>query len=148
MRASELRVALVSSLLAASWSAGALAQPWLDPPTSQSPQQAPAHAPRGERLSPLTEDATRALAPPTSADLTRRPPDPGSPTERGLLESDRIGAAEKLATSYLSYWSALNALTLEATPEFYAPKVVFHGREMTAGNIRGEAPVYTPLACP
>jgi hypothetical protein len=33
---------------------------------------------------------------------------------------------------YLSYWSAPNAVTLDATPDFYAPQVLFHGRQTSA----------------
>ena len=33
---------------------------------------------------------------------------------------------------YLSYWSAPNAVTLDATPDFYAPQVLFHGRRLSA----------------
>jgi hypothetical protein len=34
--------------------------------------------------------------------------------------------------AYLAYWSAPNAIALDATPEFYAPRVLFHGRQMSA----------------
>ena len=41
-------------------------------------------------------------------------------------------AAEALAGAYLDYWSAPNAVTLDATPDFYAPRVEFHGRLLSA----------------
>ncbi|HKG86079.1 MAG TPA: hypothetical protein VKB16_23495 [Beijerinckiaceae bacterium] len=41
-------------------------------------------------------------------------------------------AAETLAGAYLDYWSAPNAVTLDATPDFYAPRVEFHGRLLSA----------------
>jgi len=41
-------------------------------------------------------------------------------------------AARQLAVDYLDFWSAPNALTLETMPGFYAPRVNFHGREMSA----------------
>jgi plasmid stabilization system protein ParE len=43
----------------------------------------------------------------------------------------RAEAAQELAVDYLHFWSAPNAQALEATPEFYASRVVFHGRMMT-----------------
>jgi hypothetical protein len=43
-----------------------------------------------------------------------------------------VAAAEDLATAYFEYWSAPNAITLDATPDFYAPNVLFHGRQMSA----------------
>jgi hypothetical protein len=36
---------------------------------------------------------------------------------------------------YLAFWSAPNAVTMTATPEFYAPLVIFHGRGMTAREL-------------
>lgn len=41
-------------------------------------------------------------------------------------------AAQQLAMDYLAYWSAPNVVTLDATPDFYAPVVIFHGRKKSA----------------
>jgi hypothetical protein len=46
-----------------------------------------------------------------------------------------MNAARQLAIEYLAFWSAPNAVTMSATPEFYAPLVVFHGRGMTARQL-------------
>ena len=37
-----------------------------------------------------------------------------------------------MAVDYLEFWSARNALALDAIPDFYAARVEFHGREMSA----------------
>jgi hypothetical protein len=47
-------------------------------------------------------------------------------------------AAQELAISYLEYWSASNPVTLKATPAFYAPRVAFHGRMMSARSLLEE----------
>ena len=46
--------------------------------------------------------------------------------------------AAQLVIDYLNYWSAPNALTLDAMPDFYATKVLFHGRVMTARALTEE----------
>src|SRR5215212_2482996 len=46
--------------------------------------------------------------------------------------------ARQFALSYLDFWSAPNASTLVATPVFYAPHVVFHGRSMTSDALFAE----------
>ncbi len=46
--------------------------------------------------------------------------------------------ARQFALSYLDFWSAPNASTLVATPVFYAPRVVFHGRNMTSDALLAE----------
>jgi hypothetical protein len=60
------------------------------------------------------------------------PDEPLAATERQSRTSDLVGAAEKLTDAYLSYWSARNAVTLDAMPDFYAPRVLFHGRQISA----------------
>ena len=46
--------------------------------------------------------------------------------------------ARQFALSYLDFWSAPNPSTLVATPVFYAPQVVFHGRSMTSDAVFAE----------
>lgn len=46
--------------------------------------------------------------------------------------------ARQFALSYLDFWSAPNPSTLVATPVFYAPRVVFHGRSMTSDALFAE----------
>jgi hypothetical protein len=47
----------------------------------------------------------------------------------------REASARDLALAYLDYWSAPNAVTLDATPEFYGPRVQFHGRALSAREL-------------
>jgi hypothetical protein len=46
--------------------------------------------------------------------------------------------ARQFALSYLNFWSAPNPSTLVATPVFYAPRIVFHGRSMTSDALFAE----------
>ena len=54
------------------------------------------------------------------------------PSETADQGSGAEKAARRLAMDYLDFWSAPNALALESAPEFYAPRVEFHGREISA----------------
>jgi hypothetical protein len=59
--------------------------------------------------------------------------------EGELTETDVAPlTAAQLVIDYLNYWSAPNALALNATPDFYATKVLFHGRVMTARALTEE----------
>jgi hypothetical protein len=58
------------------------------------------------------------------------PPSADAPTPAGV--------ARQFALSYLDFWSAPNPSTLVATPVFYAPRVVFHGRSMTSDALFAE----------
>ncbi|MFL5165535.1 MAG: hypothetical protein ACJ8D8_04930, partial [Microvirga sp.] len=65
------------------------------------------------------------------------PGPPGAPTPNDTapavpVRKEAATAAEALAGAYLDYWSAPNAVTLDATPDFYAPRVEFHGRLLSA----------------
>ncbi|HEY8564338.1 MAG TPA: hypothetical protein VIL65_02475 [Beijerinckiaceae bacterium] len=46
--------------------------------------------------------------------------------------------ARELAIEYLEFWSAPNGLALDTVPEFYASRVVFHGREVSARELTEE----------
>lgn len=61
----------------------------------------------------------------------------------GETRTAPAAAAQRLAVDYLNYWSAPNALTLDATPHFYAPKVLFHGRLMSARALAREKRRFT-----
>ena len=82
----------------------------------------------------------RRASPTPAPEASRRaePPRPAPPAipeperEREASQAGRERAARRLATAYLDYWSAPNAVTLDATPDFYASRVEFHGREMSA----------------
>lgn len=120
-------VAAVTAVLAAG--TAARAQTWVDPPAR-----------------PAAPDPTKeaSVAPPalTPAPPAPRPaPDAGTetaaraPARPERLPADPSAAAQQLAMEYLAFWSAPNAVALTATPEFYAPLVIFHGRGMTAREL-------------
>jgi hypothetical protein len=90
---------------------------------------APEGRPRQEEASP-----PRASPPVRSAEPPRSPPDTEPPGfgERRQRGSDHAAAAQDFAIAYLAFWSAPNVITLDATPDFYAPRVLFHGRQMSA----------------
>jgi hypothetical protein len=52
--------------------------------------------------------------------------------------SARASAAQELTMSYFDYWSSPNAEALAATPDFYGPNVIFHGRSMTMRELLAE----------
>jgi hypothetical protein len=53
-------------------------------------------------------------------------------------DSSQEQAARQLAVDYLDFWSAPNALTLEIMPDFYGPRVEFHGRAISADALMQE----------
>jgi hypothetical protein len=61
----------------------------------------------------------------------------------GETNTAPAAAAQRLAVDYLNYWSAPNVLTLDATPHFFAPKVLFHGRPMSARALAREKRRFT-----
>jgi hypothetical protein len=87
---------------------------WVDPPaiSSRGSAQVPGDAPSNE----VTDGAV-------------------SSTDRQLKRAD---AARQLMMDYLDFWSAPNALALEAMPRFYAQHVDFHGRRMSAEALFAE----------
>lgn len=46
--------------------------------------------------------------------------------------SEHARAAEEFTVAYLDYWSGANSAALDTTPDFYAPQVLFYGREVSA----------------
>ena len=61
----------------------------------------------------------------------------------GETKTALAAAAQRLAVDYLNYWSAPNVLTLDATPHFFASKVLFHGRPMSARALAREKRRFT-----
>jgi hypothetical protein len=104
------------------------------PPSDARPFPPPQResGPRGDEAAPISPTAppARSAEPPGITFPSK--PEPPAITDRRPRESDRVGAAQQLLVEYLSYWSAPNAVTLDATPDFYAPQVLFHGRQMSA----------------
>jgi hypothetical protein len=52
--------------------------------------------------------------------------------------SARASVAKNFAIDYLQAWSASNDDALEATAAFYAPRVLFHGREVSMQRLFNE----------
>jgi hypothetical protein len=96
------------------------------PPPEPIPPAGPSQRPEASPA-PSPAAPTRPAEPPRA----RTAPDPDPAVGDGRPR-DRAAAAQELAIAYLAYWSAPNAITLDATPDFYAPQVVFHGRQMSA----------------
>ncbi len=100
---------------------GRLAQQDQDVPSQavsrqQSPQPAP--EPTGAAVS-----TTRAA---TQPNVVRRP------------SSSRQQDAQSLAIDYLDLWSASNRQALQMTPQFYGPRVLFHGTRISFGSLLAE----------
>jgi hypothetical protein len=71
-------------------------------------------------------------APPVRQAQPRRTPQ--APTQvAGRQAQER--AAENLALDYLDAWSEPNSAALDLTRDFYGSRVLFHGREMSAGAL-------------
>jgi hypothetical protein len=135
-------VLAVSALLAAaSPPAGAQGgRVWVDPPPrpapespSPSPGQAAPQSPTEQN--PATPAAQAASQPTPSVLDSARPPQPPAGADAvttSAIPNRSAQAARQLAIDYLGFWSAPNPLMLESMPQFYAPRVNFHGREMSA----------------
>jgi hypothetical protein len=88
------------------------------------------HATLGDQAAQPTREIAPAPSPPINV-AARQSSAVGPMTAR---ERD----ARKLATNYLSLWSASNHRTLQATPAFYGSQVMFHGRSMRFGELLAE----------
>ena len=85
-------------------------------------------APESDNTPPIRSARPPAAALPPEPDVAARPQ--GSP--------DQASAAQRFAIDYLAFWSAPNATALETTPDFYASRVEFYGRPMSASAILEE----------
>lgn len=138
---------------------------WVDPPAAgeAAPSQAPTPR-KQEPADPPPQAATPAPVPaPTQSAQPQAPavkPDappslqaekppataPSAPavTAQPLKDPDtgkrnaRTSAAKNFAIDYLESWSASNDVALEATAAFYAPRILFHGREVTMQRLFNE----------
>jgi hypothetical protein len=116
-----LQIFRVVTLLVAGPAAFAQAhRPWIDPPADLGAREGSTEL-RGRV--PARAETAPVEPPPPAAAATR-------PEPRDRLEA-REQAARELAISYLASWST-NPVTLESTLEFYAPRVAFHGRMISA----------------
>lgn len=106
------------------------------------PAQAPAVNPPVHSAQPSKPDPAPEAAPTRqSAQPPRRAPpavasQPGDPAEEE--REARIRAARDFTLRYLETWSAQNDAALDATAEFYAPQVLYHGRTISLKKLHGE----------
>jgi hypothetical protein len=148
IRRRVLSTALVLTLLPGGQMALAQSsRAWVDPPSdlkaTPSPPQLPEPPPSGRSDLPRPPspqpDNSAAAQPAQPAPRTAPAPPPpvvtAQPEPRPDKGTDRATAARQLAIAYLHSWSAPNEVTLEATSEFYAPWVLFHGKVMSARTL-------------
>jgi len=149
--------ALLTLMAAAPMAAAQTGRAWVDPPAEggAAPSQAP--KPQNETpVSPPPQAATPAPAPATpvvkpDAPPSRQaePPPSAAPSAPAVAaqplkdpdadkRSARASVAKNFAIDYLESWSASNDVALEATAAFYAPRVLFHGREVSMQRLFNE----------
>ena len=160
--------ALLTLLMAAGPMAAAqTGRPWIDPPGEGAtvPSQAPDAASPAPPAAAPPQAASPPPAPPAQAaqpqapivqpdaPATRQarqpeaaPPAAPPPTTTAQPKQDpagekrevRAATAKRFAVDYLMSWSAPNDTALESTAAFYAPRVLFHGREVTMKRLFDE----------
>lgn len=113
------------------------------PPQAAAPAPIPAPTPAPIPAAPPVQSAQPSApvikpepAPTRQAEQPREAPAPAvaaQPTkdpETGK-QAARASVARDFALDYLNSWSASNDAALEATAAFYAPRILFHGREVS-----------------
>ena len=112
------------------------------PATRQAQQpEAPAARPAPQHETPTTRQAEQpdaapaAPAPATPAPVTTARPRQDPTDDK---REARAATAKRFAIDYLTSWSAPNDTALESTAAFYAPRVLFHGREVTMKRLFDE----------
>ncbi|QRM29359.1 hypothetical protein [Microvirga sp. VF16] len=143
--------ALATLLMAAAPMAAAqTGRPWVDPPAETG--TAPAQAPKPLNEAPAspppqaTTPAPASATPPTQSAQPQAPavPQPAPTVAQPLKDRDadkrsaRASVAKDFAIDYLESWSASNDVALEATAAFYAPRILFHGREVSMQRLFNE----------
>jgi len=117
-------------------------------PAPQTAAPPPAAAP-AEPAAPPTRSAepSRPTLPPEEPAPRRRPAQPSQsapptvtaqPGEADEKQAARTQAARAFAVDYLNLWSASNEEALEATVDFYAPQVLYHGRTVSMRTLFNE----------
>jgi len=109
------------------------------PATRQAQQpDAPATRQTPQPETPVTRQAEQPQAPPPAAApapvTTARPKQDPADDRREA----RASTAKRFAIDYLTSWSAPNDTALESTAAFYAPRVLFHGREVSMKRLFDE----------
>jgi hypothetical protein len=159
--------ALLTLMAAAPMAAAQTGRAWVDPPAASGAAPSPAPKPQNETpVSPPPQAATPAPAPATppmqsaqpatpavkpDAPPSRQaePPPAAAPSAPAVAaqplkdpdadkRSARASVAKNFAIDYLESWSASNDVALEATAAFYAPRVLFHGREVSMQRLFNE----------
>ncbi|WP_201859266.1 hypothetical protein [Microvirga soli] len=124
--------------------------PAAPPQATSAPPPAPA-APPAQTAQPQTPimrpdaPATRQAQQPEVAPAPAAPAAP-APVTTARPKQDpiddkreaRAATAKRFAIDYLDSWSAPNDTALESTAAFYAPRVLFHGREVTMKRLFDE----------
>jgi hypothetical protein len=107
--------------------------PGVSRPNTAAQPEPPGPRPRQEDAAappPKTPDAPAA-----DARGPRGQPHTPSPSAGA---SQHARAAEEFTVTYLDYWSGADRAALDAAPDFYAPQVIFHGRQMSARALVAE----------
>ncbi|HZH50443.1 MAG TPA: hypothetical protein VEZ16_01040 [Microvirga sp.] len=116
------------------------AQPTVPSPPQQAappPEPAPVQSAQPTPAPNTPAPARSAQSPKDVAPAEPAPPavaaKPDASQEARLAA--RAEAAKNLAVSYLNSWSAPNDVALEASDDFYADRVVFHGRSISVRHL-------------
>jgi hypothetical protein len=115
-------------------------------PPPQAAAPAPAPAPPPMQSAQPAPPVVKPEAPPSRQ---AEPPPAAAPSAPAVAaqplkdpdadkRSARASAAKNFAIDYLESWSASNDVALEATAAFYAPRVLFHGREVSMQRLFNE----------
>ena len=109
------------------------------PPAQTAQPQTPVLRPDApatrQAQQPEAAPAPPAPAPATPAPVTTARPKQDPPDDR---RDARAATAKRFAVDYLNSWSAPNDTALESTAAFYAPRVLFHGREVSMKRLFDE----------
>jgi hypothetical protein len=157
--------ALLTLMAAAPMAAAQTGRAWVDPPAEGG--AAPSQAPKPQNETPVSpppqaatpapatppmqsaQPATPAVKPDAPPSRQAEPPPAAAPSAPAVAaqplkdpdadkRSARASAAKNFAIDYLESWSASNDVALEATAAFYAPRVLFHGREVSMQRLFNE----------
>jgi hypothetical protein len=117
-----------------------------NPPAAPTPAAPPAAKPGLEGQSALPDKPLSGELPPKAEAAQAKPPaesakprdvaQPRSPDDNQAASRDKT--AQAFVTDYLASWSATNSETLAATSDYYADRVLFHGRNMSLGRLMKE----------
>jgi hypothetical protein len=152
-------------MAAAPMAAAQTGRAWVDPPAEGG--AAPSQAPKPQNETPVSpppqaatpapatppmqsaQPATPAVKPDAPPSRQAEPPPAAAPSAPAVAaqplkdpdadkRSARASVAKNFAIDYLESWSASNDVALEATAAFYAPRVLFHGREVSMQRLFNE----------